>query len=244
MVFGSMRAWAISLRASRAGTAALLFVASCGGADKASPDGADAADANVANDSSGESAVSRDAAEEPNQRDADVADEVSPADADACPDAPLWTSTSLTFTLVLESGWPYPPMPDVGCQYPEATYQFSVPDQTLSERGCLATGAVDRLARLTSNEVAAIVTNVGAMRTTCTKLCGDDAPSVNVTVEEPGVWTTYTSNFYVGCPGSGTNPPFVTLESLLMLETLLGQIMSGACATDAGVDAGRCAAAP
>jgi hypothetical protein len=86
-----------------------------------------------------------------------------------------------------------------------------------------------------------VVAAAGALRTTCVKSCGADAPDVKLTVRASGVETTYTSNFYAGCQGGMDMPPFVAFGALGQFQSSLYQIVSRACSPDAGPrDAGTC----
>src|SRR5258708_31536034 len=95
-------------------------------------------------------------------------------------------------------------------------------------------GRHDTLVHLSPSEVGAVVAAIGALRTTCVKGCGADAPDAKLTGRASGVEATYTSNFYAGCPGSVDKPPFVPFDALFQLEGSLSQIISQACPSDAG----------
>jgi hypothetical protein len=171
----------------------------------------------------------------------DAADDRATAEDASC-GAPVWTPASLTFTLTSSGGFAPPPPQDAGCTTNEQVYDFSAPEKTLVQHSCSYTGRIDRLVHLTDAETAAIVASVGALRTTCTKGCGADAPEITLTVRASGIETKYTSNFYAGCPGATVPDPLVSFESLAMLEGSLGQIATNACSTEGGpASPARCA---
>jgi hypothetical protein len=161
---------------------------------------------------------------------------------DACGGDAVWTPASLTFKLTSTGGFVAPPPPDAGCTAGVgSTYDFTLPAATLEAQGCDFTGRHDTLVHLSPSDVGAVVAAVGALRTTCVKGCGADAPNATLTVRGSGVETTYTSNFYAGCPGSMDTPPFLPFDSFFQLESSLSEIISRACRSDAGPrDAGTC----
>jgi hypothetical protein len=160
--------------------------------------------------------------------------------ADACGGDAVWTVASLTFKLTSTGGFVAPPPADAGCTT-STTYDFSLPAATLEEQACNFTGRHDSLVHLSPSEVDEVVAAVGALRTTCVKSCGADAPTTKLTVRASGIETTYTSNFYSGCPGPMDAPPFVPFEALFQFQSSLYQIVARACGSDAGPrDAGTC----
>jgi hypothetical protein len=160
---------------------------------------------------------------------------------DACGGDPVWTAASLTFKLTSSGGFVAPPPADAGCTTVGSTYDFSLPAATLEEQGCNFMGRHDSLVHLSASEVGAVVAAIGSLRTTCAKSCGADAPTTKLTVRASGVETTYTSNFYSGCPGQMDTPPFVSFEALFQFQNALYQIVADACRSDAGPrDAGTC----
>jgi hypothetical protein len=174
--------------------------------------------------------------------DAPPADEaIADASCDGDPGTPVWNATSLTFTLSHVGGFTAPPPPDAGCPSVFTTYDFSLPEATLARKSCSDVGRRDFLVHLSQADLASVVAGVGAIRTTCEKGCGFDAPVTTLIVRGSGVETTYTGNFYAGCPGSMVMPPLVAWESLIPLGTVLEDLVSRACASDAGTgDAGTC----
>jgi hypothetical protein len=159
---------------------------------------------------------------------------------DSCSEGiPVWNTTSLSFTLTLMGGLPGP---DAGCTSGNGvSFDFSLPEATLAEIGCSLSGHVDSVVHLSQADVAAVLASVGAIRTTCARSCGNDLPTMKLTVSSSGSGTTYTSNFYAGCARSTDKPPFVPVDSLIDLDTVLHDTFARACAADAGVrDAGGC----
>jgi hypothetical protein len=163
---------------------------------------------------------------------------------DSCSDSgkPVWNATSLTFTLSHAGGFTAPPNRDAGCESVFYTYDFSLPDATLAREICNDVGRSNFLVHLSPADVSSVVAAVGAIRTTCEKGCGFDAPVSKLIVRASGAETTYTGNFYAGCPGTMVMPPLVSWESLIPLGSVLEGLITRACASDAGTpDAGTCA---
>jgi hypothetical protein len=151
-----------------------------------------------------------------------------------CSRDPVWNPSSLTFSFTSSGGFvPFPPL-DAGCNSISMRYDFVSPDRTLAQRGCLYTGAVNRLVYLTEAQYDAIIANISSIATTCSKGCGADYPTVVFTVASSGIQKTYNSNFYAGCTGSTVLPPFVAYETLGALSSLLNATVNAACNRDAG----------
>jgi hypothetical protein len=168
--------------------------------------------------------------------------EDAPADG-SCEALAVWTAASLTFTLTSSGGFVAPPPPDAGCTAGTGVrFDFSLPEATLAEMSCNFSGRVDSIVHLSPAEVASVVASVGAIRTKCARVgCAADAPTTKLTVSASGVQTTYTGDFYSGCPGLMVMPPFVSDESLGALISTLHAIVARACAADGGAaDAGAC----
>jgi hypothetical protein len=70
------------------------------------------------------------------------------------------------------------------------------------------------------------VATLTALRTTCEKSCGADAPDATLTVRASGVETTYKSNFYAGCPGTVVMPPLIAFSDLVALAGQLGMLVN------------------
>lgn len=157
-------------------------------------------------------------------------------DGGDCSVDPVWNAASLTFTFTSSGGFVPPPPPDAGCSSVSTRYDFVTTDRTLVHRGCTFTGSVNRIVHLTGTQYDAILARVSALRTTCTKGCGADYPTVVLTVAASGVATTYNSNFYAGCAGSALLPPFIAFEMLGDLHGLLNATVNAACNRDAGTD--------
>ena len=155
-------------------------------------------------------------------------------DGSNCPEEPVWNAASLTFALTSSGGFVPPPPPDAGCTGVRMRYDFSKLDRTLVQRGCTYMGAIHRRVYLTDQQYDAILANISAMKTTCTKGCGADYPTVELLVAASGVAQVYSSNFYAGCPGSTLRPPFVSYGALGTLSNLLATTASAVCNPDAG----------
>jgi hypothetical protein len=170
-----------------------------------------------------------------------AADARTDGSCDGDPGTPVWNATSLTFTLSSVGGYNAGPAPDAGCPNVFTTYDFSLPDSTLAQQDCSYLGRSNFLVHLSQADVSSVVAGAGAIRTTCEKGCGADAPVTTLIVRGSGVETTYTANFYAGCPGTMVMPPLVSWESLLPLGSVLNGLIARACASDAGTgDAGTC----
>jgi hypothetical protein len=159
-----------------------------------------------------------------------------------CVTSSIWPSSNTGFKLTVSGGLVGPPA-DAGCPSADTTHEFSIADETLTQRGCVSFEPVDRTAHLTQPQVEAIVARVASLHTACSGGCGADAPDMVLTLHGAGGDQIYNSNFYAGCQRSTIKPPFVSFDDLTALYNLVFSTVADACGQP-NADAGVCASAP
>ena len=147
----------------------------------------------------------------------------------------VWTGASASFTLTRSGGLPPGGPLDAGCGTQPVTYVLSTAPPRLVQSGCIDGRRGRRQLELTNDQVNQIVAAAAALRTTCTKSCGADAPDVSLVVVDQAGSTegVFNSNFYAGCPGRTVAPPYVAFDDLLPLMSLLQSTMTSSCSDGA-----------
>jgi hypothetical protein len=163
------------------------------------------------------------------------------ADGSNCAAEPVWNDESVSFTISSSGGF-QPPVVDAGCSGHSLVYGFSKEDRTLLRTGCNGGRPVRSEIVLASDQVDQIVVALTALRTTCQKNCGADAPAMSLSTRRCGgqAQGSYQSNFYAGCVGGTLAAPYIDFSHLAALEALLSGIVRASCDdVDAG-SAGTC----
>lgn len=144
----------------------------------------------------------------------------------ACHQAPVWDSTSLSFSLLRRPSY---------FTNDVRTYEFSLAGPTLTRQGCRADAHVDRSLSLSDGELAAVVNAVGALQTTCEQSCGTDSPDLVLTIHADSGDRTYH-------PDQICIAPWIPVDDMTAFEKSLDAVLDGASAAmDGGVEAAaRC----
>jgi hypothetical protein len=158
-------------------------------------------------------------------------------DGPTCTIGPVWDEASRSFSLHAIGGLPPPGQSDGGCSSTSVSYFFWEQTRTLWRSGCFGGQTVNEEVSLVSAQIDAIRAAVAALRTTCRKDCGADAPDMTLFVKDCAGQSqgTYQSNFYAGCAGKTVNPPFIDFADLASFESVLEGILRASCD---GADAG------